>query len=82
MKINTSDYIVEKIRNACYHCTTNFQNPISVEERVVVFSNGNLISATDIHIPNIEIISCMHSYGGLQSHLAIILSGTYACTNN
>ena len=37
MTINTFDYIVEKIRGACYHCTTNFQRPISVEERLSVF---------------------------------------------
>ncbi|CAH1993116.1 unnamed protein product [Acanthoscelides obtectus] len=50
------------------------------EDETAYFSN--FISATGIHIPYIEIISCMHSYGGLQSHLTIILSGTYACTNN
>jgi hypothetical protein len=29
MTINNFDYIVEQIHVACYHCTTNFQRPIS-----------------------------------------------------
>lgn len=31
---STFDYIVETIRDSCYHCSTNFQVPISVQERL------------------------------------------------
>lgn len=36
MSIETFDYIVEKITPDCSHVTTNFQKPISVEERLIV----------------------------------------------
>lgn len=36
MTITNFDYIVENIRDVCYHCTTNFQRPISVEERLLL----------------------------------------------
>lgn len=32
----TFDLIVEAIRDECYHCTTNFQKSITVEERLLL----------------------------------------------
>ena len=36
MTTRTFDYILEEIREICYHCPTNFQKPISVEERLLL----------------------------------------------
>jgi hypothetical protein len=36
MSIDTFDYIIEKISPDCSHVSTNFQKPISVEERLLV----------------------------------------------
>ena len=36
MSTSTFDYIKEEIENECYHKTTNFKIPISVEERLII----------------------------------------------
>lgn len=36
MTPDTFDYILDAIRESCYHCATNFQKPITVEERLLL----------------------------------------------
>lgn len=36
MTISTFDYIKKAIEHECYHITTNFKVPISVEERLLI----------------------------------------------
>lgn len=41
MTSDTFDYNLDSIRESCYHCTTNFQRPIAVEERLLLRNNVN-----------------------------------------